>query len=276
MSLTLNQVVKRIETIALRHRQINSFFFGDVVEYLTFGDITYPVCICDITRGNIDRDGRTTEYNVRLVLCDLADVAMNSKMNELEVQSDLTSIAQDILAMMNYSGYSDSWDIGSNVTMEFMSEKFDDIVMAVSMDIPVFTRYDSNRCWVPTTLTFEKSIDMSSADFRPADYPIKVWRNDTLPIVFEIKVGDTPVDLSGADVRMQVRPSAGSPTLLVNLSEGSGITVQGANNNQINIRSVITIAAGEYYYDLQALFADGTVKTYVTGVFTVYEDVTKP
>lgn len=250
MSLTLNQVVKRIETIATRHRQINQFLMGDAVDFLTFGDLTYPCVVCDVGDGVIDRDNRSSLYNIKLMICDLADVSMNSRKNELEVMSDLTSIAQDIIAMMNYSGYDTTWSIGSPISTQYLVEKFDDVVIALDMTIPITVRYDANRCWVPTTLTFENYEDMSSADFRPADYPIKVWRNDTLPIVFEIKIGDTPVDLSGADVRLQVRPSAGSATILINLSEGAGITVGGANNNQISIRSVITIAAGEYVYDM--------------------------
>jgi hypothetical protein len=39
---------------------------------------------------------------------------------------------------------------------------------------------------------------------------------------------------------------------------------------------LVNIDKGNYKWDLQVTFSDGTVKTYLEGDFIVYDDVTKP
>jgi hypothetical protein len=60
------------------------------------------------------------------------------------------------------------------------------------------------------------------------------------------------------------------------LTNGSGITIGGASNNQITISKLINIDKGNYVYDMNVAFSGGVVKTYLTGDFIVYDDVTKP
>lgn len=112
-------------------------------------------------------------------------------------------------------------------------------------------------------------------DLRPAKHDIKTWRNDTLAINFELSIDGTDLNLSGATIRMQVRPAAGSATTTLALTEGDGITVSGANHNVIQLKKLITIAQGEYVYDLESQFSNGDVKTYLKGNFVVQEDITK-
>lgn len=112
-------------------------------------------------------------------------------------------------------------------------------------------------------------------DLRPAKYDIQVWRNDTLSLNFALSVDNVPIDLTNATIRMQVRPTFGSNTLSLALTEGNGITVSGTNNNVIELRKNIAIEAGDYVYDIEAAFDNGYVKTYVQGVFQVSEDSTK-
>lgn len=112
-------------------------------------------------------------------------------------------------------------------------------------------------------------------DLRPVKFDIKCWKNDTLSLSYEMKVNDVPLDLSGATVRLQVRPTAGSNTLTLSITNGNGINITGTDHNIIAISKLITIASGDYVYDLEVAFANGEVKTYVHGSFKVSEDVTK-
>ena len=115
-----------------------------------------------------------------------------------------------------------------------------------------------------------------SADFRPGTHNVKIWRNDTWSEVFVITANSLPINMSTADVKVQVRKKANSATADLSLTEASGITVGGAGSNQITISKLVDIASGNYVWDMQVAFADGVVKTYLTGAFEVYEDVTKP
>ena len=153
--MTLNQVVARLEKLASSHKQINHVYTGDVVEWLSNGEVLYPAILIDTTTGSISKDNRATGWDFEVWFCDLADVAENTKSNELEVQSDLTSIAEDYKAMLVYNGYLTDWAIGEMSQLTYYKEKFEDIVIAVKMMVHVDIRFDSNRCAVPTDLVFE-------------------------------------------------------------------------------------------------------------------------
>lgn len=153
--MTLNQVVNRLQNLSNNHKQINTFLFGDMVEFLANGEVTYPALFVDMTTGDISRDKRATTWNFDLWFCDLVNVAANARTNELEVFSDLTSIAEDFKAMLVYSGYEQDWSITDTSALNYYKEKFEDIVGAVKMSVTISVRFDSNRCVVPTLQQFE-------------------------------------------------------------------------------------------------------------------------
>jgi hypothetical protein len=117
----------------------------------------------------------------------------------------------------------------------------------------------------------------TSADLRPAQYNVKIWRNDTWGQTFAILSNDVAVDLTGSTIVIQVRESASSSTALLTLSTTeSTITITGTSHNQVTLNKVVTIPAGTYTYDMNVTFPSGVVKTYIWGTFIVQEDITKP
>lgn len=116
----------------------------------------------------------------------------------------------------------------------------------------------------------------TTADLRPAQYNIKIWRNDTWSQVFAILADTTPVNLSGSTILVQVRPTPSSTSVLLTLSTAnSTISIGGANTNQITLNKIVDVAAGSYVYDMNVTFPSGEVKTYIWGNFIVQEDITK-
>jgi hypothetical protein len=87
MELTLNQIIKRLETLALSHRQINHFFIGGVDEFLDNTDVQYPAIFCEIQPGTISRSNRQTTYNFQFYFLDLLNISSESLRNEWEVKS---------------------------------------------------------------------------------------------------------------------------------------------------------------------------------------------
>jgi len=94
---------------------------------------------------------------------------------------------------------------------------------------------------------------------------------------FNIKVNDVSVDLTGTIITMDLRltldgisqkrlTSVGDADITIALPETLG---QFSINNQI-----IDVDAGKYYYDIQILFPDSTVKTYIRGIWLITQDVT--
>jgi len=149
--MTLNQVIKRLKGIALSHRQINHFFIGDFDQFLSNGEVVYPACFVELTeQATISKSDRQTTYSFTIHFLDLLDNAIDSNANEFEIKSDLSSIAQDYMALLNYSEYKD-WDISETNTMKVAKYQLADVTAGVSIDCKISTRYDSNRCQVPAT-----------------------------------------------------------------------------------------------------------------------------
>jgi len=167
--MTLNQVVQRLESLALSHKQINHFFFGDLVEWLANGDLKYPCCFVELNNAPISKADHQTKYNFSVWFLDLVNVDTATRMNEVEVMSDLMSIAEDYSAMLNYVGYQDDFTINTEYNVQPFREKFEDMTLAMKMDITVGVNYTANRCQVPATgLLFEPTpIDSPSILVQP-------------------------------------------------------------------------------------------------------------
>lgn len=160
--MTLNQILIRLERLALSHKQLHHFYFGDVVQWLANGDVKYPACFVDVTTGSIDRAERLTSYNFNIMFCDLADVAESAKENEIEVLSDLTSIAEDFKAMLGSTDFEDG-EIADLSQLTFFKEKFEDVVLAVGMTATIQARFENNRCQVPAEgVTFETPTETTN------------------------------------------------------------------------------------------------------------------
>lgn len=119
------------------------------------------------------------------------------------------------------------------------------------------------------------SCSSTTADFRPAQYNIQLWRNDSWVQTFSITADNVAVNLTGSTITIQVRKTAFATTADLTLTNGDGVAIAGVSNNQIVLNKVVNIAAGNYLYDINVTFPSGVVKTYVWGTFLVQEDITK-
>lgn len=120
------------------------------------------------------------------------------------------------------------------------------------------------------------SCSTTTADLRPAQYNVQLWRNDTWSQTFAIFANDVAVNLTGCTITIQVRKTATATSIDLTLSTAdSSITIAGVSSNQITLNKKVTIAAGSYLYDMNVVFPSGEVKTYVWGTFFVQEDITK-
>ena len=115
----------------------------------------------------------------------------------------------------------------------------------------------------------------TTADLRPAQYNVQIWRNDTWAQTFAITANDVAVDLSGSTILIQIRSTPTSSDVVLSLTTGSSITIGGVGKNEITLNKVVNIAAGNYVYDMNVTFPSGLVKTYIYGSFLVQEDISR-
>ena len=109
------------------------------------------------------------------------------------------------------------------------------------------------------------------------DFP-QITKGDTFDGVhFTLLVNTALVNLTGAVITMDLRlTKTGASVKRFTSVNDADITIDSPGtlgvfefNNQI-----IDVDAGQYFYDIQILFPDNTVKTYIEGRWTVTQDVT--
>ncbi len=81
---------------------------------------------------------------------------------------------------------------------------------------------------------------------------------------FTVTVDAVPLDLTDAEITLTTNPAA------INMSSDGGLTITDAAAGQFRIDSqIINAPAGNYTYFVKFFLADGTVKTYITGTWSV-------
>lgn len=146
--LTLNQIVRRIKTIALAQAQVRNFYYGSVTDFLTDKTTRYASCFLQDLPGNFDVVGKIVTFNFRMFLLDLENVSEDTQKNTLDCQSDMAQICTDLLAEFDFSDYMD-WRIGATSNFNLVREELDDIVAGCTVDISVQIPYNKDTCAIP-------------------------------------------------------------------------------------------------------------------------------
>lgn len=147
--MTLNSVIDRIKSICEAHGQIHSFGSNQLLtEFLTGKTQDYATAFLQFTGGNISMAGQATTISFRLFFLDLVNRSEDTLGNEIDVQSDMLSIAQDILAKMNYGDYTD-WRISDSNSLTLVAQKFNDFLAGCYVDFNVRIKFTQNVCQVP-------------------------------------------------------------------------------------------------------------------------------
>jgi hypothetical protein len=149
--MTLNQIITRIRTICLNHKQVRSFHFGRMEDFLANKDRLYPAVVLQTTSGSISLSGHASTFNCRMFFFDKVNVAASAKENETDVLSDMVSVAMDILAQLNHGNYTD-WRISTSNNLELITEDTEDSVAGCYVDISIDIMFKQNVCAVPTTI----------------------------------------------------------------------------------------------------------------------------
>ena len=161
MELTLNQVLSRFRSLALSHRQINHFRFGDKWEFDANEEITYAGCFVESQPGSYDRLNKKQRYNFRVFFYDRVGVSEDTEGNETEVLSDMRSIALDFISLLLNPVYQYDWTIIDTGSIIEETEQLGDMVAGVVIDLGIEVDFLADSCQVPADDTeFEQTFDM--------------------------------------------------------------------------------------------------------------------
>lgn len=104
------------------------------------------------------------------------------------------------------------------------------------------------------------------------------YRNDTFDgLVFSLKnsIDETPIDLTGASIKVQFRHNTSRNFVIKELNIGTGITILDAAGGRLAFDTfIVDWQASNYVYDIEVTFADGRIKTYVKGSWKIIQDIT--
>ncbi len=104
-------------------------------------------------------------------------------------------------------------------------------------------------------------------------------KGDTFDAVnFELKINSVVQNLTGAEIKMQLRKCYEDTNAALTLTSvgGNGITITSPTLGQFSInKQIIDIPVFEYLYDIQIKFANNDVRTYIAGTFSITPKITR-
>lgn len=115
----------------------------------------------------------------------------------------------------------------------------------------------------------------------PFKLNLKIYQGATFSALQTWKVGSpaAPVDLTGCTARMQVREAVDAPAVLLECTTEDGRIVLGGADGTVLIQLTAVDTAALAWtagvYDLEVVFADGTVRRLLAGTVTVSPEVTR-
>lgn len=194
--MTLNQVIRRIKSLSLAHKQVRAFKRGLITDFFADKTSKYPAALLQDNGGNISTAGHAATISFRLFLADLVHVNADANDNELDVQSDMLSIAMDLVAEFN-SGIFDDWALSTDNVVNLLYEGDNDLHAGCYFDFSIRIMFAQNTCQIPTEI-----IDGS-----PTDTDMKILYDE--PYVSDGSEGSTLTipALKGKRIMMITRES---------------------------------------------------------------------
>lgn len=143
---TLNQLVSNLQDIADKHQAINGFQYGEAHEFYLSGTTNAPEMW--VTCTGVDRERAVTIYNLTIYL---VDNVKRGEVNELEVESDLIQISEDVIFQLQNNDY--GWNIHQDtlIPIKLMTERTPKNLTVTEFSVSIRTKKPANICAIPFT-----------------------------------------------------------------------------------------------------------------------------
>lgn len=141
---TLNQILKKIEDLKGTSKLLSggTYYFGDPWEFGASSPIVYPFLGVRLISQNLNGNIHTTSLN--LFFCDKVN---KDESNEQYVLNDMSLAAWRLYSQLQYdleSLYPAT--VNNTTTLTNFTERFDDEVSGVEMNINIEQHYDKSVC----------------------------------------------------------------------------------------------------------------------------------
>lgn len=235
MSLTLNQIIKKLTEIASGHKQVRTARHVKAEDFIVFDykDQEYPAVWYTLNTSSINGKEKTYRFVVTV-----ADIHHVENMDELEMQSDCELIGHDLIAQISWDKH--EWVFERSTTFEYFRQGQEDILAGVTFEISLKLPMLYNNCQVPTDyelpngnfVYINTNRFMTVADFivgsgQPMEQDDTDYQNNQLtipPFVFIDGILQTYVVRSD---RRYISHNATTQTITINggVNEGENIRI---------------------------------------------------
>jgi len=145
--MTLKEVIETIQKLGEAHEMIETTFNGAVIDRLSIGEVRYPLFTFDTTTGRLSVGSMTVDFQMFFIDRLVADLE-----NEREIQSQMLSIAQDIIAQLRYPGF--EFTVADSSDVNFVTDTSPDMLAGVTARVLIDVPYAADRCQVPSDFIF--------------------------------------------------------------------------------------------------------------------------
>jgi len=142
---TLNQLVENLRVIADSHLQIHAFKYGNPWEFYQSGTTNSPEMWVALNSVNREVAGVTT-FNFNIVI---ADNVKRGEVNELEVESDIIQICEDIIAYLKHPSFGFNLPNTANITITVRTENSPKNLTTAEFQVAIRIPKAANRCQIP-------------------------------------------------------------------------------------------------------------------------------
>ena len=145
MSLTLNQIIKKLIEIASGHKMVRTAKHVKAEDFVVFDykDQEYPAVWYTLNTSSLN--GKEKTYSIVVTV---ADMHIVENMDELEMQSDCEQIGHDLIAQISWD--KNEWVFVKTATFEYFRQGQEDILAGVTFQIDLKVPILYNNCQVPT------------------------------------------------------------------------------------------------------------------------------
>lgn len=145
--LTLNQLIEILRNFSLKHKQLNSFYFGDQWEVGASGANQYPLMWCSLINSKYDKSGVVTNT----FQIDISDLVNSDESNENHVLSDMQLVCFDFLNYLEQISDDSKFNFTYNntSTLTDYTEKRDDSATGWYFTVDIITHIGLMSCDLP-------------------------------------------------------------------------------------------------------------------------------
>jgi len=142
--IPLHKVIKLLQDFADRHININSFGFGNLLEYgKDIEDRTnlYPVMF--VVPQSASYDVNTTDYTLSVIIADRLSDDLD---NRISCISNMSMIAKDLIGEIKLGDLQDYFDVSLPAQSNMFIERFMDNIGGIQINLPLTTLDPINVC----------------------------------------------------------------------------------------------------------------------------------